>query len=407
MQTPSVAWSALRGGFAFAVSRAALAAFAALTLASCGGGGGASNAPTPTPPPAPATPKDIGAIVESVRAQHGVPALAGAIVTTSGLHSIGASGTRRLGVTAPVTVDDKWSTGSTLKAVVSALAAMAVDAGKIAWTTTVEQSFPELSSSIRAEYRGATLEQLLSHATGLPRDPPYSIWGATWPSAKDGRNAAAAWGLAQAPVAAVGTFSYSNLGYMIAAAMIERAWGGSFEDLMRDRIFTPLALSSAGWGNAAAAGGSDQPVGHILENGVWTVCQPCGANPVYNAPGGAYLSMRDWAWIVRELMLADAGTSTLIRATSGRKLTTPQVPVPGGSWQYALGWFVGTGDWAGGRTVTHAGAYIGFNTVVWVAPERGFAVLVASNAFDWYGNVQNPALDALVSRLISYYLTGQ
>jgi CubicO group peptidase (beta-lactamase class C family) len=393
-----------------AALKAALAAFVALALPSCGGGGGSNApapAPTPTPPPTPAGPKDITAIVESVRAQHGVPALAGAIVTATGLHSIGASGVRRLGVNTPVTADDKWSTGSTLKAVVSALAGISVDAGKIAWTTTVAQSFPELSATTLDAYRGATLEQLLSHTTGLPRDPPYSIWGATWPSAKDGRNAAAAWGLAQTPVATSGTVSYSNLGYMVAAAMIERAWGGDFEDLMRDRLFTPLALSSAGWGSAATLGGAEQPVGHIVENGAWSVCQPCGVSPVYTAPGGAYMSMSDWARLVRELMLADAGASTLISAASGRKLTTPQALVPGGSWQYALGWFVGTRDWAGGRVLTHAGAYIGFNTVVWVAPERSFAVLVASNAFDWYANVENPALDALASRLISYYLTGQ
>ena len=33
-----------------------------------------------------------------------------------------------------------------------------------------------------------------------------------------------------------GTYAYSNTGYLIAGAMIERSWNGVFEDLMRDLV---------------------------------------------------------------------------------------------------------------------------------------------------------------------------
>lgn len=47
---------------------------------------------------------------------------------------------------AAVAVDDRWHIGSNLKAVVGMLAGIAVDHGKIEWTTTVEEVFPELAT---------------------------------------------------------------------------------------------------------------------------------------------------------------------------------------------------------------------------------------------------------------------
>jgi len=59
---------------------------------------------------------------------------------------------------------------SDTKAMTALLAAMLVDEGKLRWDSTVAQVFPELAPNMNPGLRGVTLEQLLSHTSGLPSD---------------------------------------------------------------------------------------------------------------------------------------------------------------------------------------------------------------------------------------------
>ena len=50
------------------------------------------------------------------------------------------------------------------------LAAMFVEEGKIRWNSTVSEVFPEFSANMDPRLRRVTLEQLLSHTSGIPSD---------------------------------------------------------------------------------------------------------------------------------------------------------------------------------------------------------------------------------------------
>lgn len=374
-----------------------------LLLAACGGG--ESTAPPPAPPPSTAS-GPLGAIVDSVRQAHGVPALGGAIVTTQGLQAIGVAGYRRWGGSVPVTLSDKWHLGSNLKAQTAALAAIAVDAGRISWTSTIGASFPELAGSIRADIRDVTLEDLLANRGGIRNDPPASAWsGAT---ARAQRETAVAWGTSNAPAVPRGSYHYSNVGFVIAGAMVERALGGSYEDLMRDRLWTPAGATAPGWGPQATSGATDQPVAHRRSGGAWVPCEGCDNPPGLSAAGRAHMPLADWGAVIAELLRADAGTSTLIGAASGRKLTTDHVGIPGGD-SYGQGWVIVSGgrSWGGPRVITHSGSNTVNHSVAWLSLSRGFAVLAVTNAADLDGGVTASALDALAGRLIRYYEAGQ
>src|SRR5690606_40299445 len=67
------------------------------------------------------------------------------------------------------------------------------------------------------------------------------------------------WAVSVPPAAAYGTYLYSNTGYMVAAAMLERAMGETFERAMASRVLEPLGITDAGYG-AQDAGGAAQPV---------------------------------------------------------------------------------------------------------------------------------------------------
>lgn len=350
--------------------------------------------------------RDLSQIIDSIRAAFDVPALAGVIVEVDEpVWAWGVAGLRRVTGGPSATIQDLWHLGSNFKAFTSMLGAIAVERGAIAWTTTMAQAFPELGASMRAEYRDVTLREILSHQSGLPRDPPASaIVGAT---VRDQRNAVAAWAVTQAPASVQGTYSYSNLGYMIAGAMIERALGTDFETAMGQYVFGPLGITDAGYGPQAPALSTLQPAAHRLVNNQWQVLEAFDNPLVYASAGGVHMSAPSWARFLREVLRVEAGTSSIVTPAVGR-VTTTGIVTTSGTDTYAMGWVVTSRTWAGGRTLTHNGSNTGNYSVTWMAPLRGFGVLAVTNCYDGTDAARSSrALDAVASRLIAFHTDGR
>jgi|GEM_PF-285678 len=349
-------------------------------------------------------PRNIDRLVDSVRVARGLPALVGAIVTRSGgVVALGVGGTRRATGGALATVDDKWHIGSNLKAITATLAAIAVKQGRISWTTTVASMFPELGAAVRAEYGGVTLAELLAMSGGIRNDPPGSAYaGAT---AKAQRESAAAWGLAAPPIGPRGGYFYTNIGYVIAGAMIERAMNGTYEALLVSELGAPVGATQIGFGPTTTSGSSTQPVGHSLAGGRWVACEACDNPPGLSAAGRSHMSISDWGRIVHELLKADAGTSTLLTQADARRTFTGVTPIAGRD-PYALGWISTTRSW-GGRTVTHSGSNVTNHSVAWVGLDNGVAFIAATNAADLTAGGTGVALDGIVSRMLTLHLTGR
>ncbi|HEU5208817.1 MAG TPA: serine hydrolase domain-containing protein [Longimicrobiales bacterium] len=382
----------------------AAALLAIMAVASCGGS--ASPGPVAPEPPDPDPPglTGIEGIVDSVRVAFGLPALVGAIVTRDNPDFARAvSGYRRAGGGPAATLDDLWHLGSNFKAFTAMLAAIAVEDGEIAWETTIADAFPELAGTIRAEYQAITLRDLLSQQSRLQRDPPArAIVGTT---RTEQRDAVAAWALTQPPASASGQYSYTNTGYMVAAAMLERALETSFENAMQTHVFDPLGIDDAGWGPQAGHASSTQPVAHRLVNDQWQVLEAFDNPPVYASAGGAHMSVGSWSRFIQEVLRLENGEPTIVSLASGSATTTPTTPI-GGSDYYGMGWVITSRTWASGRTLTHDGTNTANYSVTWVAPERGFAILGLSNSYDSGATARvSTAVDVLMGRLIQYYET--
>ena len=114
--------------------------------------------------------EDVGALLEPIHEQYGLPAISAALVERGELAAIGASGVRRVGSDVAVTTDDRWYLGSCTKAMTATLVARLVQRGELEWDTTLAQVFPERAEAMHAGYRDTTLRQLLDHRAGLPED---------------------------------------------------------------------------------------------------------------------------------------------------------------------------------------------------------------------------------------------
>jgi CubicO group peptidase (beta-lactamase class C family) len=349
--------------------------------------------------------RPLSSIVDSVRLAWNMPAMGAAIVTLEdGVTAIAAAGTRRASGGAPVTTDDLWHLGSNTKAMTSLLAAVGVSQDRIQWTTTVAQAFPELEN-IRAEYRGVTLRDLLSHQSGFPRDADAVVFG-SGTTAPVQRASMVTWAVQRPPASSRGTYSYSNVGYVIAAAMLERVFGMSFEAAIAAHVHAPLGMTDVGWGPQASPGSTTQPVAHSwLANGSWLAREGYDSPPGYNSSGRAHMSLTSWGRLVHEVLRVEAGASTLATAAVARQ-TTSEVITIGPGVTYGMGWVISTRAWASGKVLYHDGSNAANHSLTYVAPLRNVAFLATTNGYD-PGGRSAQALQGLIVRLIAFHDTGR
>jgi CubicO group peptidase (beta-lactamase class C family) len=306
--------------------------------------------------------------------QHHLPAIAGAIVTSEGIESMGAVGVRKRGTDVAAGMDDRWHLGSNGKAMTATLVAKLVEQGRLKWGTTVADVFPELARTMHAKFKGVTVAQLLQHRGGLP--PNLNPWDYLGDDVQALRARAVREHLTKPPAQEPGAvFKYSNLGYIIIGAVVEKVTGQPWERVITDELFMPLGMTSTGFGGLGAPGKIDQPWPHLdggkpaPENG------PAMDNaPVMGPAGRIHCTIQDWAKFIQDQLRGARGEPALLKPESYRTLHTPP---PGAD--YALGWEVLERKWAGGLALNH----LGDNTMnvanVWAAPKRNVALLVCVN----------------------------
>lgn len=189
---------------------------------------------------------ELASRLEAIRGKYRLPALIGMSFGPDEIHEIGVTGVRALGHSEPATTDDDWHIGSLTKSMSATIAAMLVERGRIAWNTTIADSFPELAPSVLAQYGSIRLEELLTHTAGITQDrtaPPG--WDALRSSNVDlraQRRQLVAEYLALPPGAERGAYAYSSAGYVIAGAMLESASDASWEQLLEELLLAPLGI---------------------------------------------------------------------------------------------------------------------------------------------------------------------
>src|SRR5688572_9285864 len=102
--------------------------------------------------------------------RHRLPALAAAVVVRGKTVAAGAVGTRQAGYVMPVTLQDRFHLGECTQPITARVAATLVEQRRLLWSSTVAEAFGELAGDMTPPLRGVTLEQLLSHRSGLPVD---------------------------------------------------------------------------------------------------------------------------------------------------------------------------------------------------------------------------------------------
>lgn len=322
---------------------------------------------------------DLGPILEPILSESELPSIAAAVMLGEDLRGIGALGVRKLGDPTLVTKEDKYHIGSCTKMMTATLAAVLIEEGLLGWETTIGEV---LKTKIHPTYRDVTLEQLLTHTGGFPQSPPRKAWAEAWKNqggipATEQRLAFISPILASKPAYSPGTKTlYSNQGYAVAGAMLEILAGKPWEVLLRDRVFEPLGMDSAGFRAPCSADKIDQPWGH---NGR----DPIAPDPVKSdnpdaiGPAGTvHLSMRDLIKFAGFHLERKPG-GLLKKAESFEKLNST---LPKSGSHGVGGWLVHDLDRFGGHCLQMTGSNTMWFTIFWVFPAYDMAIVVSTNA---------------------------
>jgi CubicO group peptidase (beta-lactamase class C family) len=335
---------------------------------------------------------NVTQLLQPIRQKFNMPAMAAAVVTDTGIQYVGAVGVRKRGTEIPVGLDDLWHLGSDGKIMTSTLIARMVERGQLRWDSTLGEVFPEFAPRMNPDFRQVTLLELLSHHAGLPANLDLGAYAGD--AAPQLRLRAVQEELAKQPESKPGsTYSYSNLGYIIAAAIVEETTGKAWEKVIADEVFQPLQMTSAGFGGTGTPGKIDQPWPHTQDGAPVGENGPAMDNPPVMGPAGRiHCSIQDWARFVQDQLRGARGEPALLEPESYERLQTQ--PFGG---DYALGWMVISRPWGGGKVLNHGGDNTMNFANVWVAPKKNFAILVCVNQS---GNQAFKASDQAVAAII-------
>jgi CubicO group peptidase (beta-lactamase class C family)/dienelactone hydrolase len=360
---------------------------------------------------------EVSGILEDVAAKYGVPGLAASVILGKQVLT-GVAGVTAAGSATAVKVSDRFGNGSTTKAMTATLAGILVDRGRLTWDTKIVDVFPELRNSMRPEYLNVTIEQLLQHRGGIIADDDASESLAEAVASYSGdpkksRLTIAPEILKERPPVPVGTFRYSNGGFVLAAAMMERVTGRDYETLMQRFVFDPLGMKSATFHPERL--GNRGPLGHTPDG------TPIPNNsPLYDVyggpilfPAGARLRMNvaDWSKFIRmQTGQAVNGVRPLRPETLSRLHQPGDGPAVVEGFPdvgYAMGWETFTADAFGrdaslGASIVHNGSDGFWLAKVEAFPEADFAITIMANAtLDKDGNdLESAAFAEIQQRLM-------
>lgn len=327
--------------------------------------------------------ESLDAWIDSVRKQHNIPAMGAIVFRADKILARGIAGVRRSDATDPIEEHDRFQLGSNTKAITAAVLATLIEEGKLKWTTTLADVFPEWRDSMSPDFRAVTIDLLLSHHGGISAfddtdDKDFKSIPRLSGTPTERRAAFAAWVLRGKPAVPVGKGLYSNGSYMIAGAVAEQVTGESWESLVTARIFKPLGLAgSFAWSDSPDV---KQPWGHHeTRNGAKPV-DPRGRDerlpPIIWPAGSVELSLDDYARFLQVNLRGLQGRDTsLLKAATIKHLHTSPVSPPD---KYGLGW--GLQDFDGAPASVHVGSAGTFYAITIIQPTRDLGAVVFENA---------------------------
>jgi CubicO group peptidase (beta-lactamase class C family) len=282
----------------------------------------------------------------------------------------------------PVTPRTLMAIGSNTKSFTVVLLGMLVDEGKLEWDRPILAYLPDFRLWDEYATTHITARDLVTHRSGLPRHD--LVWYGRSYSRK---------GLydrlrhLEPTVSFREKWQYQNLMYMTAGYLAERLSGRSWEELIRERIFTPLGMTRSNTSVTDLPKADDFAYAYAWRDSA-LVRIPYRNIDAVGPAGSINSSVEDMLRYVQ--FRIDQGHwngQQLLSKANEAEMQSGQMVAggPGGSdvWPsidlvtYGLG--LAVGSYRGAKVVLHGGGIDGFISQMSWLPERKAGVVVLTN----------------------------
>ncbi|WP_158501833.1 serine hydrolase [Vitiosangium sp. GDMCC 1.1324] len=334
-----------------------------------------------------------------------VPGLAITVVKDGKVVLSKGYGVRKVGEPAPVDEHTLFAIGSISKSFTAMALGMLVDEGKLSWDDPVSRYLPYLQLYDPYVTRELTIRDLLTHRSGLPD----VSGGILWYGSDYNREEVLKRIVHIKPVSSFrSTFAYQNVMYMAAGEVVHAVSGKSWDDFIRERIFTPLGMDESNSLYRDLQKSKNLAMPHVRLEGKSVAIEYRDSDNI--GPAGSIVSSVNDMARYMQLLLAE-GTSQgkkLYSDKVARELFTPQMLVPNPPSPrpelksldarfraYGFGWFLR--DYRGRKIISHTGGMDGMAAVVILVPEENLGITVLSHQD---GGIFN----AMAYRILDAYL---
>lgn len=352
-------------------------------------------------------PADLDAYVAASMKTFDVPGIAVAIVKDGRILVAKGYGVRRLGDPTPVDELTMFAIGSNTKAFTTAALATLVDAGKLSWDDPVYQRLPGFVMYDPYVSHEMTIRDLLTHRSGMGLGEGDLLF---WPHSTYTRDEIVYKLRFMKPHSSFRShYAYDNLLYMTAGQIIPAVTGTSWDDYIRDHIFTPLGMDHSNTSTRLYRQGDNYASPHSRVDGKLQVIPLEDLDNV--GPAGSINScaadMAKWVqvqlnrgkFVGRDGVLFTEPRSKEMWAAQTilpiSELPAPLAALKSNFLDYALGW--GLRDYHGRKLVGHTGGVGGFVSRVMLVPEENLGVIILTNA------EEGGAFDSILYHVLDYY----
>jgi CubicO group peptidase (beta-lactamase class C family) len=269
----------------------------------------------------------------------------------------------------PNRTDTRFHLASVTKMFTAVAVARLVEEGKLAYTTKVGAVLPEYPNRRVADE--VTVHQLLSHTSGIKDRMEWMDTALRSPRIRTVPEFLQTFAKDPPEVDPGTAFNYSNAGYILLGAIIEKVTGRDYYTFVRESVFKRAGMATADFfeldastpnlaeGYADATGGTR--VNNVLLLGVKGM-----------PAGGAYASVEDM------LLFSLALRSEKLVKRATLDLMWKGVTVPGHE-DGTYGYGCTLGEYNGARIVGHGGGWSGVTNVFEMLPEQGATIVILAN----------------------------
>jgi CubicO group peptidase (beta-lactamase class C family) len=328
--------------------------------------------------------------LEAERAYAHIPGVSAAIVSDQQILWSGGYGFADVARRAPATASTIYSICSISKLFTSVATMQLRDAGKLrlddpvakhlSWFN-IKQTYPEREP--------VTIEGLLTHSSGLPRESDWPYWtGPDYPFPTH-EQIVAKINEQSTLYPAEQYFQYSNLGLSLAGEIVAAESGMPYADYVKKNILSPLHLTSTTPEMPEAERGKRLAIGYGKfgrnpERAPLAFFQARGIAPAAGYASTAEDLARFAMWQFRNL---STNGKDVLAANTLREMHRPHFVDPNGTTMYGLGFSA----WRSGDKgfVGHGGSCPGYQTYLLLRPEESIATVSMTNAVD--ANARNLA----------------